>query len=54
MKKVDHPVLEFTQGQLIHLLGQGLSNIIKTYKFHFEFHAIDVFWPNVNVNMLDI
>ena len=54
MKKVDHPVLEFTQGQVIHLLGQGLSNIIKTYHVHFEFHSLHVFFPNVNVDMLDI
>ena len=54
MKKVGHPILEFTQGQVIHLLGQGLPNIIKTYQFHFEFHALPVFWTNVNVDMLDI
>ena len=47
MTKVDHPILEFTQGQVIHLLGQGLSNIIKTYQFHFEFHVLLVFWPNL-------
>ena len=54
MKKVDHLVLEFNQGKVIHLLGQGLSKIIKTYQVHFEFHALPVFWPNVNVGMLDI
>ena len=54
MKKVDHLVLEFTQGKVIHLLGQGLSNIIITYQVHFEFHTLSMFWPNVNVDMLDI